>query len=132
MLKVYLSTLLCFTAVDSLWLGWIAPSFYRAHIGHLMAESPDFFAASLFYLSYIWGLVYFVICPIYPLSQKEQIRHAAVFGGITYATFDLTSAAVFKDFSYLVVGVDILWGVILCSTVTLLLQRLNVITKTQG
>ena len=97
-----------------------------------MAENPDFLAASLFYLSYIWGLVYFVIRPIYPLTQKEQIRHAAMFGGITYATFDLTSAAVFKNFSYLVVTVDIVWGIILCSAVTLLLQKLNVIIRTQS
>jgi hypothetical protein len=43
--KLYVITLIAFLGIDSLWLGLVAPSFYRSQIGHLMAENANFPAA---------------------------------------------------------------------------------------
>lgn len=37
-LKLYFLTLLSFLGIDVVWLGLVAPKFYRSQIGHLMAE----------------------------------------------------------------------------------------------
>ena len=47
--KRYSLTLVILLALDALWLGVIAPSFYRAQIGFLMAASPNWSAAGAFY-----------------------------------------------------------------------------------
>jgi len=62
-IKLYLITLITFLAIDSLWLGGIAPSFYRSQIGHLMADEPNFVAAAFFYLIFIFGMVFFMFEP---------------------------------------------------------------------
>ncbi|MAD61743.1 MAG: hypothetical protein CMH49_09595 [Myxococcales bacterium] len=123
MVKQYLSSLLFFTLIDGFWLVFVAPKFYRTHIGHLMKPQADLIAASLFYLLFLVGLNVFVISPKREEALHTVAAYGALFGLITYATFDLTSAAVFKDFSYLVAGIDMLWGAILCATISVLTLR---------
>ena len=126
MLRNAFISLLSFIAIDSIWLGFISPQFYRTHIGHLMRDQPDFIAALAFYILFLIGLNLFVIIPHRHAPLKTVAGYGAAFGCVTYATFDLTSAAVFKDFPYLVAGVDLLWGSFLClsiSVVTLKVDR---------
>lgn len=44
---------------------------------------------------------------------------AALYGLITYATYDLTNLATVKDWPLVVTVVDILWGVVLSVIVSL-------------
>jgi uncharacterized membrane protein len=118
-------SLLSFIAIDSLWLGVISPGFYRAHIGHLMRDSPDLIAALAFYLLFLVGLNLFVIIPQREAPLKRVAAYGAAFGCVTYATFDLTSVAVFKDFPYLVAGVDLLWGSFLCLSISVITLKLD-------
>ena len=62
-LKLYLVSLAAFFAIDMLWLGLVARSFYQQQLGFLMAPSPNWFVAVLFYLLFIVGLLFFVIVP---------------------------------------------------------------------
>lgn len=123
MIRQYFSSLLFFILIDGFWLTFVAPKFYRTHIGHLMKPQADLLAASLFYLLFLVGLNAFVISPQRDESLSKLAAHGALFGLVTYATFDLTSVAVFKDFSYLVAGVDMLWGAFLCSAISVLTVR---------
>lgn len=124
-LKSYLYSLLAFMMIDSIWLGLIAPQFYRTHIGHLMSESPNLLAAALFYLIFLAGLQFFVLAPLRTESLKRQGLHGLIFGVITYATFDLTSVAVFKDFPYVVAVIDMIWGGVLSMSICLVTARLT-------
>ena len=119
-MKQYLSSLLFFTIIDGFWLVFVAPKFYRTHIGHLMRPEADLAAAVLFYLLFLVGLNVFVITPKSDKGFSKLAGYGALFGLVTYATFDLTSVAVFKDFSYLVAGVDMLWGACLCASISVL------------
>jgi len=125
MIRSYLTSLIAFVALDSVWLGTVAPEFYRAHIGHLMSERPDFIAAALFYLIFLMGLQLFVLSPLRGASVLRQGAHGFAFGVVTYATFDLTSVAVLKGFPYLVAGVDMLWGGLLSMGICLITARLS-------
>ena len=97
-----------------LWLGLLARSFYQQHLGYLMAPSPNWFAAILFYLLFIAGLLVFVVLPgLAENSLKTTLSRAALFGLITYATYDLTNLATLKDWPALLSIVDMLWGTFL-------------------
>ncbi len=119
--KLYFIALLFFLAMDAIWLGFVAPNFYRAQIGHLMAERPNLIAAGIFYLLFIAGLLVFVIQPGLqdPLRWRVGGR-GALFGLVTYAAYDLTNLATLEAWPLLVTGVDLIWGTTLSATVTLL------------
>lgn len=110
-IKIYATALVTFLTLDSVWLGLVAPKFYKKNIGFIMAENPNFFAAALFYLVFIGGLVIFVLQPaLNSGSWHTALLKGAFFGLVTYATFDLTNQAVIKNWPWLVTGVDLLWG----------------------
>jgi uncharacterized membrane protein len=110
-LKNYFLTLVPFVVIDALWLGIVAPKFYKSQIGFIMAERPNWFAAALFYLLFIGGMVFFVTGRDGSISQA--VLRGAVFGLICYATYDLTNLATLKGWPILVTVVDMCWGTIL-------------------
>lgn len=118
-IKIYLITLPVFFAVDMIWLGFIARNFYRENLGHLLRDSVNWTAAIIFYLMFIAGLIVFVISPaLEKTSWMYALIYGALFGLITYATYDLTNLATLKDWSLTVAIVDMIWGMILSSLVS--------------
>jgi uncharacterized membrane protein len=119
-LKLYGVTLIAFLAIDLLWLGLVARTFYQEQIGFLMAPQANWLAAIAFYLLFIVGLVVFVIAPgLAASSLKATLLRAALFGLITYATYDLTNLATLKGWPVLLTVVDLVWGTVLSVTVSL-------------
>ena len=118
-IKIYLITLPVFFAIDMIWLGLVAKNFYQKHIGQLLAPSVNWTAAISFYLMFIAGMIVFVI---YPAIEKNSWTHAliygALFGLITYATYDLTNLATLKDWSLTVTIADMIWGAVLSASVS--------------
>jgi uncharacterized membrane protein len=118
-IKIYLITLPIFFAIDMIWLGFIAKDFYRENLGQLLSPNINWTAAIIFYLLFIGGLVVFVISPA---VEKNSLVHAliygALFGLITYATYDLTNLATLKDWSLTVTVVDLIWGMVLSASVS--------------
>jgi uncharacterized membrane protein len=119
-LKLYIAMLAVFFAIDMLWLGLVARSFYRKHLGFLMAPATNWTAAVIFYLLFVFGILFFVLLPgIESGSLKVTLLRAALFGLITYVTYDLTNLATLKDWPVLLTIVDITWGVVLSVLVSL-------------
>jgi uncharacterized membrane protein len=117
---LYLVVFVAFFAIDMLWLGLVARSFYRKHLGFIMAPRPNWAAAIVFYLLFIFGVVFFVVAPgLESGSLGTTLLRAALFGLITYATYDLTNLATLKDWPLIVTLVDILWGIALCVAISL-------------
>jgi uncharacterized membrane protein len=118
-LKLYLIALPVFFVIDMVWLALVAKGFYAKQIGFLMKPDVNWAAAIIFYLLFIVGLVQFVITPA---LEKNSWMHAllfgALFGLITYATYDLTNLATLKDWPILVTIVDLIWGAVLAAAVS--------------
>ncbi|MDI9347092.1 MAG: DUF2177 family protein [Methylacidiphilales bacterium] len=118
-IKLFAIALLVFFVIDMIWLGIVSKNFYRAQIGKLMKSDINWAAAMIFYLIFITGLIVFVIAPA---VEKESLTHAllfgALFGLVCYATYDLTNLAVAKDWPLLVTIVDLVWGTVLASSVS--------------
>lgn len=110
----YLATVGIFFAIDMLWLGLIAASFYRTHLGYLLAPEVGWAAAIIFYLVFIAGLLLFAV---YPAIDAGSLARAALlgaaFGFVCYATYDLTNQATVRDWPLIVTLVDLAWGTVL-------------------
>lgn len=101
------------------WLGLVAKKFYHAQIGFLMKSDINWPAAIIFYLLFIVGLVLFVIAPALAKgSWTHALFSGAIFGLITYSTYDLTNLATLKNWPLLVTVVDLAWGAVLAASVS--------------
>jgi uncharacterized membrane protein len=117
--KLYLLALPLFFAIDMVWLGLVAKGFYRRQIGHLMGTSFNWVAAIAFYLLFILGLVVFVVAPALDKgSWAQALFPGALFGLITYATYDLTNLATLRDWPLLLTIADLAWGSVLAGAVS--------------
>jgi uncharacterized membrane protein len=120
-IKLFLIALPVFFVIDMVWLVLVAKKFYQEQIGFLMRPDINWFAAIIFYLLFIAGLVIFVISPaVKNHSWAHALLFGALFGLITYATYDLTNLATLKDWPLLVTVVDLIWGTILASSISLI------------
>jgi uncharacterized membrane protein len=118
-IKLYVATLIAFFAIDMVWLGLVARTFYRKQLGFLLRPDTNWVAAIIFYLLFIVGILVFVVIPgLQANSLKTTILRAALFGLVTYATYDLTNLATVKDWPLLVTIVDLAWGTILSIAVS--------------
>ena len=118
-IKLYLATLIAFFAIDMVWLGLIARTFYRQQLAFLLRPDTNWVAAIIFYLLFILGILVFVVLPgLEEDSLKTTILRAALFGLVTYATYDLTNLATVKDWPLLVTIVDLAWGTFLSIAVS--------------
>ena len=118
-LKLYAACTAVFFALDITWLGFVAKNFYRDQMGTLMKSDINWAAAGAFYLLFALGLVVFVIAPaIEKNSWKHALLFGALFGLVTYATYDLSNLATLKDWPILVTVVDLAWGAALAASVS--------------
>jgi uncharacterized membrane protein len=114
----FLATVVAFIVIDGVWLGLVARTFYRRHLGYLMAEKPNWAAAGIFYLLYAIGLTVFVVIPASDAgSVLEGLWRGALFGLVAYATYDLTNHATVRDWPAIVTGIDLAWGTALSASV---------------
>jgi uncharacterized membrane protein len=120
-IKLFIIALPVFFVIDMIWLVLVAKKFYQEQIGFLMRPDINWFAAIIFYFLFIAGLVLFVISPA---VEKQSWVHALIFGAlfglITYATYDLTNLATLKDWPLLVTVVDLIWGSVLASSISII------------
>lgn len=106
-------------AIDAVWLSVIASRFYKSQIGSLLLDKPNMPAAVIFYVTYVFGIVLFVVNPaVEKLSLSQAVLYGAAFGGIAYATYDLTNLATLKHWTVKLVVVDIVWGMVLTGFVS--------------
>lgn len=117
-IKLYLLALGVFLAIDMVWLTIIAKDLYAKYLGYLMTKTPNLVAAGIFYLLFVVGVVVFVLQPAMEKgSLFEALWRGALFGLITYATYDLTNLATVRDWPLLITIIDLIWGTVLSTSV---------------
>lgn len=110
-ITAYVAAAIVFGLLDAMWLRWASGNLYRPVIGEIMAEDFDMVAAGAFYLIYLAGMVWFAIRPgVAGGSVPVALLNGVLLGALCYATFDLTSQAVFKVWATRISLFDIAWG----------------------
>ena len=119
--KLFIIALLVFFIIDMLWLGLVAKKFYNKHLGFIMKAEVNWIAAVIFYLIFIVGILLFVIVPaVNSNSWTYALLYGALFGFVSYATYDLTNLATLKDWPLTVTIVDLIWGTVLSASVSVI------------
>jgi uncharacterized membrane protein len=112
----YLSTGTFFLAADLLWLGVLMAPTYRAALGGLLLESPNWLPAVLFYAGYVVGIVVFGVLPgLQALDWRRTALLSGLFGLLAYAAYDLTNLATLRDWPLGLSVIDMAWGTLLTS-----------------
>lgn len=116
--RLFVIALIVFLMLDAVWLGFVARTFYRNQLGDLLTSRPNWWAAAVFYLMFVFGMIVFVIEPsVHAGSIGKAALLGALFGLITYGTYDLTNQATISKWPLLVTVVDMTWGTVLAATV---------------
>ncbi len=114
---VYSVSVPIFFAIDMVWLGFVASSFYKNQLGHLLGP-VNWPVAISFYLIFLVGLLIFAIAPaLAGRGLMHALLFGALFGFFTYATYDLTNWSTLRDWPWQVALVDMLWGTVLSASV---------------
>ncbi len=128
--KVSAGVLVGTFALDMLWLGVIAKSWYRNSLGGLLRSNganltPNWPAAFLVYLAIVMGVVMFVL-PKAGNSLSVGFCWGALFGAVTYGIYDFTNFSILAGWPLSITLLDFAWGMFLCGSVSTLgvwLQR---------
>ena len=120
-MKMYLISTGIFLCIDAIWLGFIARGIYAKYLGYIMAKNIVWWAAGVFYLIFMAGLLFFVI---EPSVRTQSIRYAlaagAFFGFVAYATYGLTNLATIEGWPLFVTVIDLIWGAFVASSTSVL------------
>jgi uncharacterized membrane protein len=110
----YLVALSTFVAADMVWLGAMAPRFYRPTLGDIAVSGVNLPPAIVFYAIYPIGVLIFAVGPaLRSGSLMTAAVYGALFGFFTYATYDLTNYATLRNWTFQLTVVDVAWGTIL-------------------
>jgi len=113
----YIATGIVFLVLDAIWITTMAPRLYRPLIGDVLLDGFRLVPAMLFYLIYLCGIMIFVTAPAFASGKwSTAAMNGALFGFFAYATYDLTSHAIMKNWSTVITVADISWGALLTAT----------------
>jgi uncharacterized membrane protein len=107
----YVAALVTFIALDMVWLGTMAPRFYKPTMGDIARSRVNLPPAIVFYTVYPIGLLIFAIEPaLLSVSITTAMIYGALFGFFSYATYDLTNHATLRNWTLPLTVVDVAWG----------------------
>jgi uncharacterized membrane protein len=116
---VYVASLAVFGIVDALWLGFMGNRLYRPALDDILLPGLRFGPAIAFYLVYPIGLVMFAIAPgLKDGSVATALARGALFGALSYATYDLTNYATLRVWTLPITLIDIAYGTIAAALVS--------------
>lgn len=108
-LYTYLVTLVTLVAVDVLWLGIIAKSFYAKQLDGFLRAEPFWLPLVCFYILYALAICVFAIFPSQGVLTKTAAL-GAFLGFTAYMTFEFVNYGLLERWPGAVVLPDIAWG----------------------
>jgi uncharacterized membrane protein len=102
-------------ALDLAWVGLVARPVYDS-LGSLKRAKPFLPAAGLFYAMYAAATFVHAVRP--SSTMGVAAKRAAGLGLVAYGTFELSGAAVIRDWPPALVPVDMAWGMVLTMAAT--------------
>lgn len=116
----YIFSFFSLLIIDVPWLLIMSKKVYSVRLAHLLAEKPQLLPALLFYIIYPLGILFFISIPAmhYSWSIGKVALMGALLGLIAYGTYDLTNNATLNNWPYIITVIDIIWGSVLTSLVS--------------
>ena len=129
-LKLWITALLVFPALDYIWVFCINNHFYFENLDHMDMRSNQFhqlcpllIPASVVYVLLASALIYFVLPKVEVSgSLLKSFLWGAFLGLIIYGVCDLTNYSLLRRWSLSLTLVDLCWGTFLSGVVSTLLK----------
>lgn len=111
-LLTFISTFLTLIVLDGLWITLFMKHWFQKEVGHLLSAHVQWVPVGVFYVLYSVGLLVFIILPAVQneWSLLRTLALGSLFGLIAYGTYDLTNAALLKNWSLSITILDMVWG----------------------
>ena len=107
----YISVLVVFGIVDAGWLKTMGQMLYRPVLADILLPDLRLAPAIAFYLLFPIGILAFAVMPgLRSGSVLNAFLHAALFGALAYATYDLTNYATLRNWTLQITVIDICYG----------------------
>lgn len=126
-IKLLVESIITFLALDAAWISQVATPWMKKAVPHLMATTPNIWAAVVFYILYLSVLLILFILPglTHKVGYQTLAFQTFLFGFTAYATYDLTNLAVMKGYPASMAIADMIWGGILTMVTSLIIYKLN-------
>ena len=116
----YIAALAALAILDALWLGVVSREFYKARLGQLLLDKPNWPVAILFYLIHAAGIVVFALPPsLTSGAWTGAVLYGALFGFCVYAAYDVTNLATLRGWPLAVSLADLAWGAVVTAAACL-------------
>lgn len=110
----YIAALATFLIIDAIWISAVMRPIFERNLGDLLLETPRLEAAAVFYAFYIAGVLYFAVGPALAAgSLRVALLNGALLGFLAYGTYEATNMATLKGWTYIMVAIDVVWGMTL-------------------
>ena len=120
MIKAFLIATVYFIVIDITFINLVIVKIYKSNLPEFVEIGFKAVPAILFYLIFLSGLLYFSILPNKTYSISQALISGGMYGLTTYATYALTVFAVMNIFNWNIVVSDVMWGIFLSATVSVL------------
>ena len=120
MIKAFLIATVYFLIIDLTFINLVIVKIYKSNLPDFIEISFKATPAILFYFIFLIGLLYFSILPNKTYSISQALISGGMYGLATYATYALTVFAAMNIFNWNIVISDVMWGIFLSATVSML------------
>ena len=109
---LYTATFFLFMGLDYIGLSYLIKPTFEKDIGPLLLDSFRIGPAVVFYAFYVAVLLWFVSWPALNADKSLLwvLGNAALIGAMGYGTYEFTSLAVMKDWTWRMTVTDVTWG----------------------
>jgi len=111
-LAVFVSLLI----LDFLVISNLVFPLYEEGISQLLNEDVNIYSSLIAWFLIALGVSIIIV----PLSKNkiDSFKNGAIFGLVLYGVYDFTNYAIIKGWTIEMVLFDVLWGIILCGTIS--------------
>lgn len=119
-IKKYFLALVIVFVMDIIWIMSMM-GFYKSQLGDFQ---PVLWSALLAWILIPLGIAVFV--DEVSKNWKESLFYGAIYGLIVYGVYSFTNFSIISSWTIIMLVLDILWGMFLCSISSLLLKVIGI------
>lgn len=114
-----------FLIIDSIWVQGVAKKFYVMHMRILKGDRPVEIKHNYALLTYVFYAIALVVFVLPHINPKDKLKSAILWGafsGFVFYAMEDFGTSITLDTQGMFMIVDIIWGAVLFSTVTLIMS----------